>query len=412
MAGLGFFAGGLADSMQAGNAQNSLDQYRMGELKLQQQAQQNAERRQQFAQIDKIRSDHMGVITDTIEQMKIAGKNEAEIAKAIQPLVQPLKKLDQSSGRDPSALDAQIAVALAKPADAAKTAAMTKPVKSGVNEFGTEQYQAFNPKTNKYEPTQPAAPAQSPASAPAEPSGQGGPGDQFLSTLPPQVREIVKGIGDYEIDPRTTSVKGGHREQLLNLVRQYNPNYDQKEFGARNAVVQQFSKGVEARTVRSFNVLVSHLDVLGEATRALNNGDIQGFNSLKNIISAATGNPEPTDFNGVKAIVGTELAKAIIGSGAGALGDREELKKDLAAANSERQLLSLINKYQKLAGGQLAGLRKQYEAGTGRKDFDKYLDQRTLRIFSEGSGQGGKDPSRVPGGKPSYKFNPDTGELE
>lgn len=125
--GLGGFAlGGFADAFQKGNDQNSLANYRTEELKLQQQSQQNQQQREQFARIDKARTEMTGVISDTIEQLKIAGKDEATIAKTIQPLVQPLKKLIKSSGSDDSMIDAQVAAELAKPSKAVTERALTQ----------------------------------------------------------------------------------------------------------------------------------------------------------------------------------------------------------------------------------------------------------------------------------------------
>src|SRR5690348_17541329 len=53
---------------QQGQDQNSLDNFRIGQLKLQQQAQQNQQQREAFARIDKSRMELSGVISDTIEQ--------------------------------------------------------------------------------------------------------------------------------------------------------------------------------------------------------------------------------------------------------------------------------------------------------------------------------------------------------
>ena len=125
---------------------------------------------------------------------------------------------------------------------------------------------------------------------------------------------------------------------------------------------------------------MDHLDTLGSTVDALKNGNVRLFNELGNQVAAATGNPAPTDFNAVKQIVGDEIVKAVIG-GAGALGDREEVAKVLNAANSPAQLASVVNRYKQLMGGQLKGLRKQYEASTGRKDFDeKFLFKETREI--------------------------------
>jgi hypothetical protein len=217
-------------------------------------------------------------------------------------------------------------------------------------------------------------------------SGQGEKGDAYLSTLPPQTAQAVKAVGDYDMDPSSLLSRGSlqARAQFLSLVKEYNPDFDVKEFKQRNTVIQEFSKGPTARTVRSFNVLVDHLDVLKEASEALKNPETapRSLNALKNAFEKEMGYPAPNTFDGVKTIVGDELSKAIIG-GAGALGDREAVAATISKASSPKQLADIIDKYQKLAAGQLGGLHKQYE-GSGRKDFEtRFLNPRTREVFQQ-----------------------------
>lgn len=131
----------------------------------------------------------------------------------------------------------------------------------------------------------------------------------------------------------------------------------------------------EARSVRAQNVLVDHLETLGSAADALKNNDIRGFNALGNKLAKETGQAAPTDFDGVKKIVGDELVKAIQG-GAGAVFDRKEIQETLSSANSPAQLASMVNRYKQLAKGQLQGLEKQYESQSGKKDFrERFLTE-------------------------------------
>lgn len=131
----------------------------------------------------------------------------------------------------------------------------------------------------------------------------------------------------------------------------------------------------EARSVRAQNVLVDHLETLGSAADALKNNDIRGFNALGNKLAKETGQAAPTDFDGVKKIVGDELVKAIQG-GAGGVFDRKEIQETLSSANSPAQLASMVNRYKQLAKGQLQGLEKQYESQSGKKDFrERFLTE-------------------------------------
>ncbi|WP_445222260.1 hypothetical protein ACKWRH_21635 [Bradyrhizobium sp. Pa8] len=157
-----------------------------------------------------------------------------------------------------------------------------------------------------------------------------------------------------------------------------------QQFKGQQVAIQRFTSGPQGNTIRSFNVLVDHLDTLNEAAEALKNGNTRMLNRFKQTWAANTGDPAPTNFDGVKALVGDEIVKAVVGS-AGALADREEVKKDLDRASSPQQLAQLVEKYKKLALGQLHGLQKQYETSTGLKNFGDMLLPGTLKALGGAS---------------------------
>lgn len=81
------------------------------------------------------------------------------------------------------------------------------------------------------------------------------------------------------------------------------------------------------------------------------------------------------------------------------LGDREDVQKQLDRASSPQQMRGVINHITELAGSQLRGLQKQYEASTKRKDFnDKYLYPETLQALGEGTADTG---AAAAGGAPA-----------
>ena len=94
-------------------------------------------------------------------------------------------------------------------------------------------------------------------------------------------------------------------------------------------------------------------------------------------------------------IVADEIVKAIVGAG-GSDRDREEAAASINSANSPAQLHQAIDTAKKLMSGQLGGMRKQYEASTGRKDFDdKFLTGSATAQLGESSG---KSPAKTSAG--------------
>ena len=204
--------------------------------------------------------------------------------------------------------------------------------------------------------------------------------ETWLKSRPANEQAYIKKIADYEIDPRTTSTKGGMRENVLSSVAQYDPTYNQNEFGTRAKAMRDFGTGPQGNSVRSFDVAIDHLDLLKKYTKALDSGDVRAVNSLRNRWLEETGSPLPTNIQAVAPIVGAEVSKAVIGSN-NALADREELRAPLRSANSVPQINGAIEAYQGLMAGQLKGLKKQYEDTTGKKNFDSRVRETTRNVL-------------------------------
>lgn len=256
----------------------------------------------------------------------------------------------------------------------------TTPVKIGTDAWGGDRFgirdpnnpgQFLDPVTMK--PLKDAAPSAMESIVP---------GDD--KTLPKENGALIKKIANYEIDPRTLSTKGGHREKLLAAAAAYRPDYDFSNAPARVAAVKDFSTGKKGDAIRSFDVAIDHLHTLRELGRALDNGDVRLVNAMRNKFKEQFGYDAPGNFDAAKGIVGDEVVKAILGSGNSALADREEMKKPLNNANSWTQLSGVIDKaFLPLMAGQLKGYRKQYEDTTGRTDFDKRLSPAALRELTQ-----------------------------
>ena len=201
---------------------------------------------------------------------------------------------------------------------------------------------------------------------------------------------MAQKIANYEMKPPAS--RSAMYGPLMQEVSRLNPDYDETKYATVQDARKKFTTGKQGDTVRSMNVAIDHLDTLKEAGDALRNGDMPLFNKIANQYSQNTGSEIVTNFDGIKSIVGSEVAKAVAG-GQMALADREEIRKELSAANSPEQLAGVIKKFQQLLGGQLKGLKTQYEEA-GLKDFDKKLTDRTKRVLGESGANTPKQQSR------------------
>jgi len=143
-------------------------------------------------------------------------------------------------------------------------------------------------------------------------------------------------------------------------------------FVTDRAIQRAFTSGKQSQNIASFNTLTQHLQVLKDASTALNNGDIPAFNSLAQRWAQATGNPVPTNFDAIKTGASSEFASVLKGAGAT---DQEIATTSglFNRAGSPAQLYGSLDMVTQQMNGRLSALRSQYEAGkSGQPAFPGY----------------------------------------
>jgi hypothetical protein len=197
---------------------------------------------------------------------------------------------------------------------------------------------------------------------------------------PDDKEKAAEGIANYKLQPPSPR-SSGYRQTMAEVLK-INPNYDATTWRAKNDAVTRFDTGKQGDAVRSLNVAVQHLSVLQDAFKALDNGDLKAFNAARAAYLEQTGDELPTNVDAAADFVGNEVTKAAMGAGvAGALADREGVKKNIATSVSQKQSSGQIETYTKLLAGQLRGLKKQYESGTGLDNFNEKLDPQTIKAL-------------------------------
>jgi hypothetical protein len=197
--------------------------------------------------------------------------------------------------------------------------------------------------------------------------------------------QVAQSVANYDRSEATALSRypAPVRAQIQARVSAINPNYNQPDYNAANAAKLAFSKGPQAQSIQSLNSTISHMDLMKKYVAALNNGDIQTINALKNAVSTEFGGTAPTNAQAVAEILGPEMAKAVLPNG-GTGGEREGFINTLKQKASQGQLLGTLNTYQGLMAGQLLSLKKRYMSIPGHpQDFEgKFLLPETQQILS------------------------------
>ena len=197
---------------------------------------------------------------------------------------------------------------------------------------------------------------------------------------------VAKLIADYRYpaDRLAYAMRTPQGQAIMAAVQRLNPDFDASTYAVKQQARERFATGRQGDIVRSLSVATNHLDQLSQSADALSQHDLPAFNRLVNAIGVhITGADPVTNFNAMKSIVGDEVVKAVVGSG-GAESDRQEIKDAFDAARSPQQIHGVIQKYEGLMGGQLAGLQRQYKGATGLNDFDNFVSQQAEQQLRPG----------------------------
>ena len=196
----------------------------------------------------------------------------------------------------------------------------------------------------------------------------------------------AQSILDYESPPPvgpTTPAKIALQNEVQKLAQEQGKTYDAGQYKILNKTRQDFITGPQGKIVSSMNTAVAHLDTLDDAGKALHSGQIPISNKIVKEFATQLGLPQYTSFESIKHVVGSEIAKAVAGSGGSALADRQAIEKEFDSASSPDQLNGVIGRYKELMAGQLISQKQTFvSSGLKAEEFDRKLLPRTQKVIN------------------------------
>jgi hypothetical protein len=148
-----------------------------------------------------------------------------------------------------------------------------------------------------------------------------------------------------------------------------------QDFKAGSRALSGFDGGTQGNQVRALNNVTGHLQLFSDTFDALENGNVQMLNKLGALWQKQMGKPAPTTLSAMGAIIGPEMLKTLVNTGAGTGPEREQFAEQAGnLANSPGQTKDAIIAMRSMLARQAQGFERQYQASTGRNDFrTKYL---------------------------------------
>jgi hypothetical protein len=249
-------------------------------------------------------------------------------------------------------------------------------------------------------PSPPVAPSSTPDGSaagtgnapPVQPmSNSGGDGqrdtyaDAVLSRMnvPQQIKDMIKGIGNYTLDPtKIASIRGNAREMLISAVQQAYPDFDMTNYGVRQQTRKAFTTGPQGQTITANRTAIHHLGQLWDDVNALGNGNWTPLNAIRNEAKTLTGNPAVTNVNTDMQAVATEVAKALRGAGAMSEGEISDWQKNFSPNASPAQMQQAIQRAIRLLGARNEMLSQAYQSGMG-KQMPTFLNDEDVAVLNK-----------------------------
>jgi len=220
-------------------------------------------------------------------------------------------------------------------------------------------------------------------------------GDEFLKTLPPGEAALVKKIAEYDVDPKTLSTKGGHREDLLKKATQYDSDYSEPLYSSRKAAIKEFGAGgpsSPAGQITAGNTAILHAGEMSDALEKLKKdnsgvlGTIGGAGipfasyyaqKAHNAGITGTGTEEAkalSEFRTAKNHFSEEVTKFYAGSG-GSESERERALANIDEAKSLPELQSAIQQEARLMGGKINTLQDRIKTAMGPSAWKRAMKE-------------------------------------
>ena len=234
-------------------------------------------------------------------------------------------------------------------------------------------------------------------------------GEDAIKKLSPAQQTLIRGIAHYEIDPNATRTRGVSPAQAIILAKQYNPDYDQTQYGTKTGIRKDFTTGTSGKLIRNINTATGHLDQLNQASDLLDPSQFPALNKIANTLGFQVGSDKMTNFNTIKNAVVGELSSIYKGTGAATDAEIEHVGQTVMAANSPEQLKGFISQSIHLMNSRLEALGFQYENGIGAPADFQVISPSSQKVFQKYGANTqpfNQRPTSGPGVKPPPAKNP------
>lgn len=202
--------------------------------------------------------------------------------------------------------------------------------------------------------------------------------------------ETLYGIGHNAADlktlpsnPRKGSNQMSQQEGLAFIRKYINPQYQEGDYPAASSLSKELAstrQGTAGGALLSAGVASNHLDLLEQASAALENHDVQKLNRLANTLGVQLGDSPAVTFQAIAEQVNGEVGKVVAG-GSPHEAELENLRKNLNSDQSPQQVRNVIKSYIGLMAGRVNEINDRSQQYFGRDV--KGISPSVIRVFNK-----------------------------
>lgn len=233
------------------------------------------------------------------------------------------------------------------------------------------------------------------AATPAPKAADGTPltGPDLVKTFGAKGAMVQSIVDGRQSMPQGFALKSPYWQDIMNKVYQVDPQFSEQRAQIRKA----FATGPDGKNIGALNTATVHLDALGEASKALDNGSFTPGNAAYNYVSKIFGSNAPTDFDSLKSAVAGEMATAMKGNATDI--EIRTIGETLNKASSPKQLAGVVNDFLHLNAQKLNTYQERYQQQIpGDTAYSPVLPSAAKVFANHGIGTGANAPSSAQGG--------------
>lgn len=188
---------------------------------------------------------------------------------------------------------------------------------------------------------------------------------------------LAQAIRSYNAKPLDESTRNTRNIAVMGAVRKMaeadGEEFDTKGYGIAGAGEKNMLTGRQSDRIRSLGTAQDHLQTLVNLSTALNSGESQAINNIRNIIRTQFGDAAANNLATAKQIIAAEVISAVTAAGGG-VKERMELAHNITEKSSPDQIVGQANTLEKLMEGQMDNWRKQWDRLPGHMKKGKTFE--------------------------------------